>query len=205
MKIITRFFTLMLMVILAITGKSHAATFTIQVTNNSFSPSSLTINSGDVVRFQWVAGVHTTAADNGAWPTLPLDASNQVQTLNLAPGTYPYHCTFHGAAGGIGMAGTIVVRNVSGVNDQLIKTGFNAYPNPSGGETTILLNIVGRDNYKIGITNAIGKTIKVIEVPADLAEQKIKVDLRSLPSGYYFYSLIANDKMIETRRLLLQH
>lgn len=80
---------------------------------------------------------------------------------------------------------------------------INAYPNPSRGRTILALNLPGNDNYKIRISNTIGKVLTVQEIgPAEKAE--VKLDLTSLPSGVYFYSLLVNDKTVETKRLVLQ-
>ncbi|KAA9331180.1 T9SS type A sorting domain-containing protein [Adhaeribacter soli] len=198
-------FTFLFFALLLAGWQASAATVTIMARNNFFSPSNVTINPGDVVMFQWEEGVHTTTSDNGAWPSLPLDAANPTQMLNLGPGTYPYHCSFHGAPGGVGMSGTITVRTVSGLNDLKPVATLNAFPNPSRGETTFTLNQAGKEEFKLRITNAIGKTIKIVPLKeAKNSDSKTVVDLSKLPSGYYFYSLITNDKMVETKRLILQ-
>lgn len=80
---------------------------------------------------------------------------------------------------------------------------INAYPNPSRGFTSLALTLPGNDNYKIRISNTIGKVLTVREVaPAERA--RVDLDLTSLPSGVYFYSLLVNDKTVETKRLVLQ-
>ena len=78
-----------------------------------------------------------------------------------------------------------------------------AYPNPSRGITRLALNLPGDNTYKIRISNTIGRVIRVHELePAEKME--LELDLSSYPSGVYFYSLLANDKTIETKRLVLQ-
>ncbi len=80
---------------------------------------------------------------------------------------------------------------------------INAYPNPSRGITRLALNLPGDNTYKIRISNTIGRVIRVHELgPADKME--VELDLSSYPSGVYFYSLLVNDKTIETKRLVLQ-
>ncbi|GAB3828002.1 hypothetical protein GCM10028895_40960 [Pontibacter rugosus] len=80
---------------------------------------------------------------------------------------------------------------------------INAYPNPSRGLTSLALNLPGNDSYKIRISNTIGKVLAVQEV-APTEKAKIDLDLTSLPSGIYFYSLLVNGKTVETKRLVLQ-
>jgi len=80
---------------------------------------------------------------------------------------------------------------------------INAYPNPSRGITRLALNLPGDNTYKIRISNTIGRVIRVHELgPAERME--VELDLSSYPSGVYFYSLLVNDKTIETKRLVLQ-
>ena len=81
---------------------------------------------------------------------------------------------------------------------------INAYPNPSRGITKLSLNLPGaQENYKIRISNTIGKVLSVHElVPAEKLE--VELNMTSLPSGIYFYSLLVNDKTVETKRLVLQ-
>lgn len=81
---------------------------------------------------------------------------------------------------------------------------INAYPNPSRGITKLSLNLPGgQENYKIRISNTIGKVLSVHElIPAEKME--VELNMTGLPSGIYFYSLLVNDKTVETKRLVLQ-
>lgn len=80
---------------------------------------------------------------------------------------------------------------------------INAYPNPSRGITRLALSLPGDNTYKIRISNTIGRVIRVHELtPAETME--VELDLSSYPSGVYFYSLLVNDKTVETKRLVLQ-
>ncbi|MGV3540901.1 MAG: T9SS type A sorting domain-containing protein [Rufibacter sp.] len=81
---------------------------------------------------------------------------------------------------------------------------LTAYPNPSRGLTKISLSSLGDDNYKIRISNAIGKVYKEFPVSQGSASETIVIDLSPLPAGVYFYSLLVNEKMVETKRLILQ-
>jgi plastocyanin len=96
---------------LAWTRPAQAATQIVSVQNFVFTPAADSIAAGDVVRWNWVGGIHTTTSGkvgspNGLWDA-PLDQSNTFfqRTFNT-PGTFPYHCTFHGLGG---MTGTITV------------------------------------------------------------------------------------------------
>ena len=89
------------------------------------------------------------------------------------------------------------------IRDQKNLPTLNAYPNPTRGETTITLSQAANEKYTIRISNAIGRVVKTVDFPPS-STAGIQVDMSELPSGFYFYSLLANDKMIETKRLILQ-
>jgi hypothetical protein len=83
-----------------------------------------------------------------------------------------------------------------------LKPSLNAYPNPSKGKFTISLSQASGAIYKISLSNTIGHVIKVIEVQPGY--HSYTIDLSDKPAGVYFYSLSVNDKLVETKRLILQ-
>ncbi|WP_187261052.1 T9SS type A sorting domain-containing protein [Pontibacter beigongshangensis] len=97
---------------------------------------------------------------------------------------------------------TVTLASLMAGPEQKVMPSINAYPNPSRGITRLSLTQVGNDNqhYKIKISNTIGKVVAVKE----LSTLDVDVDMSSLPAGVYFYSLLVNDKMVETKRLILQ-
>ena len=86
-------------------------TYDVEVDNNYFEPSMLTIKVGDTVRWEWEASGHTVTSGasctaNGTFDSgLRNDGATYSHTFT-APGTYPYHCVPHC---GMGMTGTVVV------------------------------------------------------------------------------------------------
>lgn len=81
---------------------------------------------------------------------------------------------------------------------------INAYPNPSRGITRVSLSQVGlTENYKLKISNTIGKVMETHELPVTHSNVFL-LDMTGYPAGVYFYSLLVNDKTVETKRLILQ-
>jgi plastocyanin len=75
----------------------------------AFSPSTLTVNAGDVVTFAFGSVAHNVAFDNpnAATPTDigGLNTNTSIQRTFSTAGTYNYHCTIHPF-----MTGAVVVR-----------------------------------------------------------------------------------------------
>ncbi|MDQ4140466.1 MAG: T9SS type A sorting domain-containing protein [Bacteroidota bacterium] len=90
-----------------------------------------------------------------------------------------------------------------GGKSKLLPT-LTAFPNPSKGRFTISLTQTSGDVYKIRISNTIGKVIQTITLGDHANAADISIDLSDRPAGIYFYSLLVNDKMVETKRLILQ-
>jgi plastocyanin len=81
---------------------------------NRFDPAELTIEVGGTVNWFWPAGSagHNVVPDDGDSPPQsgPLVGYPKYHSYQFTvPGIYHYHCMAHGAAGGVGMAGTITV------------------------------------------------------------------------------------------------
>ena len=80
---------------------------------NRFDPTEVTIQVGQTVRWVWPSGsvAHNVEPDDdeptrsGPLTNGPTDYSF---TFNTA-GTFDYYCANHGAAGGVGMSGTVIV------------------------------------------------------------------------------------------------
>ena len=84
-------------------------TASVEVSNFQFSPKLLTVKAGTVVTWVDKEGSHTVTADNGSFSSPTLSAGQTFSRKFTKPGRYPYHCSFHGSAGGGDMAGTVVV------------------------------------------------------------------------------------------------
>jgi plastocyanin len=90
---------------------------TVSLHDNFFDPTTIDVTAGTTVVWDNAGlGQHTVVSDDGLFDS-GQDKSqwlNPGQTFSFTltqAGTYPYHCALHGAAGGVGMSGTIVVEN----------------------------------------------------------------------------------------------
>src|SRR5215208_5326782 len=98
------YYTLLIILLLHFT--SFATTWNVSVANFSFSPTTINAIVGDVIKFNWVSGSHTTTCGTALSGTsLPagasgwdadIDISNKTFSYTVTEvGTYLYGCTPH--------------------------------------------------------------------------------------------------------------
>ncbi|MBL7791053.1 MAG: PKD domain-containing protein [Saprospiraceae bacterium] len=90
-------------------------THIVEVQDFQFIPPHLTISAGDSVRWLWTGAVaHTSTSDAvsgpNSWNSGLLGNGASFMSPVLSTGVHPYYCIPHGAPGGIGMSGTILVQ-----------------------------------------------------------------------------------------------
>ena len=92
------------------TGPMDAQGNSVTVGNNFFSPPDLSVAKGTTVTWTWAAGAveHNVTFDDGEHSAT--QSSGSFPRTFSAVGTYPYHCTIHGAAA---MHGTVTVTSGS--------------------------------------------------------------------------------------------
>jgi plastocyanin len=92
------------------TGATGAHSFTIGFKNFEFSPKTITVSAG--TRVTWVndGGAHTVTSDANVFGSNTVNTGGRFSFTFAKPGRYAYHCQFHGATGGSGMAGVVIVK-----------------------------------------------------------------------------------------------
>lgn len=96
--------------------------------------------------------------------------------------------------------------NPSGINELTYDYSSaalgNNYPNPFYEKTTIPYNLNESDkNAELHITDITGKMLSKYQLQND--KNAINVDMSTLQSGFYFYSLYINHKLISTKKMVL--
>jgi plastocyanin len=192
-----------------------AATITVQVGDNFYQgpdgTNTIRIARGDVLVFQYVgASSHPTMSDSSpvAWATFPMNSANPTKSFaanTFAAGTYPFHCTAHGAPG-IGQFGTLIVSGTATATlDPNLAAALSVYPNPSRGQVTVQLTQKAGADYKLRLNNIIGQEVRMVALRPELTATGLPLDLSDLRSGVYFYSLLVDGKVASTKRLVLQN
>ena len=78
------------------------------VTGNAFSPGNVTISAGQYVTWKNTDGIiHTTTSDAPLWDSGDVAPGGTYSVSFTTPGTYTYHCKYHGS---LGMTGTVTVQ-----------------------------------------------------------------------------------------------
>src|SRR6516225_7398244 len=81
---------------LAIAGSARSATQDVSIINFAFQPPSVSINTGDSVRWTEMDGAfHSTTSDTSIWDSGSLPFQGQFTFTFSSAGDYPYHCTPH--------------------------------------------------------------------------------------------------------------
>jgi len=185
-KILLSFF------LLSVSTAGFCTTWTITTSNYTFSPSNLSIASGDIVNFSlesihdaqevsqssWNANVGTS---NGGF-SVPLGGGT---VSGLSVGTHWYVCTFHIQTNQ--MKGIITVTAL-GVNDfQLVKS-FTVFPNPA----TDFINVKANDNSFDSTFCIIDEQGRMVS-GGKLTDVTTTIDLSQFTSGVYFLQ-VGDDK-----------
>jgi plastocyanin len=155
-----------LVVALAAAGAAPAAEHQVTLTASTFSPANLEIQTGDTVTWTNTGGLaHNVRADNGSFRCANgcdgqggngEPATNWSFSLTFDdPGTIPYHCQVHGAIGGFGMAGTIVVGSS---NDEPGSLRFSTASTSvvEGGTAVFTVQRVGGDDGAVSVSYSTG-------------------------------------------------
>lgn len=181
---------------------------------NSFSPSDLTINVQDTVR--WVnssGGFHNVVADDGSYTSGGASSSQWVfEHIFTVTGDSRYYCSIHGGTGGSGMSGIVHVNNVAGVqenNSQVRSYKLNQnYPNPFNPVTNIDFSIPKSQQVKIVVYNSLGQAVKQLANDNFTAGNHTVVwdgtnrSGNKVASAVYYYSLETKNNKIMKKMIL---
>jgi len=180
-------------------------THDVTVQNFSFSPQSLTITVGDIVRWTNISGTHNVKADDNSFTSGPAAPAPWEYTHTFtAVGNNPYHCEPHQA---MGMTGTIIVQDPVGVSDdESIAEQFELqqnYPNPFNPSTRISYAIPSASFVNLRVYDIIGNEIAVlVNEEKQAGNYQIDFDATELTGGVYFYQLLTGS-FVETKKMIL--
>lgn len=180
-------------------------THDVTVQNFSFSPQSLTITVGDIVRWTNISGTHNVKADDNSFTSGPAAPAPWEYTHTFtAAGNNPYYCEPHQ---GMGMTGTIIVQDPVGVSDdELIAEKFELkqnYPNPFNPSTSIQYAITTRQFVTLKVYNILGdEVVTLVNEEKQSGIYEVTFNASNLSSGMYLYKL-QTGSFVETKKMIL--
>jgi plastocyanin len=190
-----------------------AATITVEVGDNFYRPQNVIIRPGDVI--QWTnagSNSHPTLSDSSPalWPTFTISPASASYTSQpfTALGSFNYYCSAHSSGTPrTGMIGNIMVSNTpqATLDARTAGAALSVYPNPSKGLVVVTLNQKVGPEYKLRLTNILGREIRSFSLRTEASNTGMPLNLSDLPAGMYFYSLVLNEKVLSTKRFVLQN
>jgi len=79
----------------------------------------------------------------------------------------------------------------------------NAYPNPASSQFSLDYSFdMNVDAASLKIVNLLGSVVKEVEL--DQTSNNINVDVNDLTSGIYFYSVVVDNEVIQTKKLVIR-
>lgn len=180
------------------------ATHDVTASGMSFSPSSLTIDLGDTVRWTNTSGTHNVNGTTATFASNPASFGNSLgtgwvfkQKFTVA-GTYNYRCDQHFSGG---MTGTITVvdptAGISSISD--ISSSISVFPIPASKELTVQIgafDLLGSD-AEIVIYDLAGKEV----LRQAINSTNTTLNTSSLSNTTYILNVVSGNAIIETRKV----
>lgn len=193
---------LVLFICIAFLG-TKAATYTVSIMGNSYSPTLTTCAIGDMVIIQasgfhpanqvssadWNAGVTTTVS--GGWGS----QSNTFTFTAVSTGTVYFLCQNHGS---LGMKAQIVV-NPTNINETAANflNNYNLFPNPATSNVKVSFGLNETSTVNIKLFNVAGQEVKVFVSDLNLASGNYEYNFelpQSIASGNYFIEVSSGNR-----------
>jgi hypothetical protein len=93
------------------------------------------------------------------------------------------------------MTQIIEVINTTGIEDLLLETGMNVYPNPSDGDFTV--HFKNPFEGKINILDLMGRTY----LSTDITKEKLSYNITDMPKGVYLVEVVMKNGRKEVKRI----
>lgn len=97
--------------------------------------------------------------------------------------------------------------NYENVSEELLPENFELlqnYPNPFNPSTTIKYKVPSDSFIQVKLFNILGEEVRrLVDEFVSPGIYELKLNAESLPSGYYLYSLYADNKVIDNKKMIL--
>lgn len=179
----------------------------VSVDNFAFTPSTLTINAGDTVRWTNNSGAHSVDGTAAIFPTNPVSFGNSIGTnwvynfVFHTTGEYDYRCDLHFA---MGMTGHITVSPGIGIAEEMTSksTLFHVFPIPAKDVINIFVSdklLLKEKNISLKIYNITSKEVFKI---LNYSTNELIINIEDFSKGMYFYQLFINNEIFGSGKLI---
>lgn len=189
-------------------SQAQAATHTILVGQGStltFSPNTLTtVVVGDVIRWEWVTGSHTTTSvsvPGGAdtWTNAINSTSTFFEYTVAVAGTYTYKCNPHFGAG---MQGDFQVSTATDVMMGLVYNSLVIAPNPAAESITVSFRSDRSFTATVMIFDQKGSLKKEEKVKVKSGDNSFSCAISRWPEGHYILNVLDGEKAIVAQKFI---
>ena len=196
---------LTLIVSIALSTSVWAATHTISISGNTYTPATLTAQIGDVIIIEASQAHPLVQVDLATWNnngTTPVGGGWGTKTATyeftiLQMGDIHYICQAHAS---MGMKGKITVFSPTAIPELSLGTSISLFPNPVENGT---FNVVTQDNAPDGLNLQLFNTLGQIAEKHTLATG-VNTFASTLPAGAYFYAITnKNQAIVRTGKLFV--
>ena len=183
---------------------ASAKKWTVNVSNNVFTPSNLThVTAGDTIQWVWVEGTHTTTSvsiPSGAmdWDSPITQDEPTFLYRPLVNGTYTYQCTPHAST----MTGRFLVTGGSGIAPGIDPSQVTIFPNPFTDRMTIQAEVNKRSVKTVNIFTIKGELVRQFNYLNESFPGTIIVEMNELSTGVYMIELVDNSNNTLVRRVI---
>lgn len=191
---------------------AEAANVSINISGFTYTPSTVTVNVGDVVTIE-ASGFHpliqvSQQSFNTNDPTLLSGGFSSVTNFNLtitagmAGSTIYYMCSSHGSGG---MKGQIIVNVVSGIEENRNSDfNFTVYPNPVSSAAWLNINLRKTERVAVTLYDMQGRIVRrLFDKQLAAGESTINFPLNGLTRGNYIVQMRSGKEKIE-KQIVLQ-
>ena len=180
---------------------------TVNIRDNRFDPSTITINVGDIV--EWVnlgTMIHTATSGSNCQPSGPFNSGNLNPNATFSftfttAGAVSYFCIPHCGE----MAGIITVQASTSVKE-LDQDDFSVYPNPATDLVNLSLNLKAPGEVTLRAYDFTGKEVteELTLQPAGSEGQNMGFDVSNWATGIYILRVSVGGKYAFSHKLVRQ-
>jgi plastocyanin len=193
----------LLLSVSALTGlqsTAFATIHTVQVSNDVFTPATLSIPLGDTVQWVWVSGFHSTTSTSipsgaASWDQDITSSLTSYIYIPTVTGVYDYECKYHAS---MGMVASFTVTPPLGIKN-LSEIAASISPNPAKD----VIRISAKEKISSAqLFDISGKLVRTLQ-PVNATSSEQTYSVKSIASGTYFLQIHAGDK-VEVQKLVIQ-